>query len=289
MLDWSRRNPITAFLLIAFCVPMIGWTARGIVALDESRDGGAWDIVKVLLFYFGIGPLLAGFWMSYVEDGRAGITRLAKSMIEWRAPVSWWLLALLLPSLVAAVVVLTLANINRVDLGGFEPWRIWRFITPSILVIITIGPLAEEAGWRGYLLPRLMKTQSALTASLIIGLLWTFWHFPLSFSTSTYELFHSPTETLQYLIFVICLSVIMTTLFLHTRGSLLLVMMFHWAVNAKVPIVRGMFPDVSSDAWDQVSDLPLRFPAEVAVWVILSVFFAILLVRRQKPEPGKVS
>ena len=43
------------------------------------------------------------------------------------------------------------------------------------------GPVQEEYGWRGYALDRLQTKHSALTSSLIVGVLWGFWHLPLFF------------------------------------------------------------------------------------------------------------
>jgi uncharacterized protein len=34
------------------------------------------------------------------------------------------------------------------------------------------GPLAEEAGWRGFALPHLQEKYNALVSSLILGMIW---------------------------------------------------------------------------------------------------------------------
>ena len=48
---------------------------------------------------------------------------------------------------------------------------------PQIVVIILIA-LGEEYGWRGFLLPRLMNKFNLFYSSIILGLIWGFWHFP---------------------------------------------------------------------------------------------------------------
>lgn len=40
------------------------------------------------------------------------------------------------------------------------------------------GPLAEDIGWRGYILPKLHERTSAWNASLLIGGVWAIWHLP---------------------------------------------------------------------------------------------------------------
>jgi membrane protease YdiL (CAAX protease family) len=46
-----------------------------------------------------------------------------------------------------------------------------------ILWLATFG-FGEEIGWRGYALPRLQKGHSALSATLILGVMWVVWHVP---------------------------------------------------------------------------------------------------------------
>jgi len=48
-----------------------------------------------------------------------------------------------------------------------------------LLFAVFSGPLGEEPGWRGFALPRLLERYPALTASLILGVVWAAWHLPL--------------------------------------------------------------------------------------------------------------
>ena len=51
-------------------------------------------------------------------------------------------------------------------------------IIPVFLYVLSFGVLGEEIGWQGYALPRLQASHSALTASLIIGVIRGFWYVP---------------------------------------------------------------------------------------------------------------
>jgi membrane protease YdiL (CAAX protease family) len=52
------------------------------------------------------------------------------------------------------------------------------FLFPGLFA----GPLGEEIGWRGVALPRLQERMGLLVASLVLWLLWAFWHAPLWFA-----------------------------------------------------------------------------------------------------------
>ena len=41
------------------------------------------------------------------------------------------------------------------------------------------GPLGEELGWRGFLLPEFQKRFPNLKSAIIIGIVWFIWHIPL--------------------------------------------------------------------------------------------------------------
>lgn len=75
------------------------------------------------------------------------------------------------------------------SLGGFAGFEN-NFITsltvlPMILMILEgmyfagRSALGEEIGWRGFLVPRLLESNSPNKVSLLVGGIWALWHFPL--------------------------------------------------------------------------------------------------------------
>jgi membrane protease YdiL (CAAX protease family) len=104
-----------------------------------------------------------------------------------------------------------------------------------ILLTIAAG-IGEEFGWRGFLLPRLQTRYNALVSSLIVGVFWAIWHFPMFFieGTSQYDLRlvgGMLPAILGFSLLVIANSIQFTWVFNNTRGSVLLVAVLHGASN----------------------------------------------------------
>jgi hypothetical protein len=101
----------------------------------------------------------------------------------------------------------------------------WVFLPFVFLQQVTIGSaMGEELGWRGYALPQLQARYSALYASIILGLLWGIWHLPLYWTAGNAR----TTMSVGWLLAGLVLEAILYTwVFNHTKGSLLLALLFH--------------------------------------------------------------
>jgi membrane protease YdiL (CAAX protease family) len=146
---------------------------------------------------------------------------------------------------------------------------------PLFLVILTLTDgLGEELAWRGFALPRLLTRYNALVASLILGVIWALWHLPLVWTEGA-TLYQQPAWLL--LMDVTAKSILFTWVFLYTRGSVLIAMLFHGATNLFI-----VSPVVAS-----AGDLALPLLAAVAKWVLVVVVILVAgpgLVRGPRPE-----
>ena len=108
-----------------------------------------------------------------------------------------------------------------------------------IIAQLPSSPLLEEFGWRGFALPKLQEHFSALTSSLLLGLLWGLWHLPLTLAYGD--------PVFPFLLKITAISVLITWVFNNTRGSMLLAMLCHASLNASiVPLSTeaGRWPSV---------------------------------------------
>ena len=49
---------------------------------------------------------------------------------------------------------------------------------PFLFILFFIGAICEEVGCMGYAIEPMQKRFSALSASILIGVLWAVWHYP---------------------------------------------------------------------------------------------------------------
>lgn len=183
-----------------------------------------------LTFGWGIG--IAALLMTSLTLGKRGVLTLLKRFLIWHVGWKWCLTALFLFPVVFMIAVLLNAAWNQtsIDFSGvfahkvFGPYaNLPTLILPFFLFdLITNG---EEMGWRGYVLPRLQAKYSAVVSSLILGVIWAFWHLPKYLAPDNTGSF------MLMLIKVLADAVIYTWVYNNTKGSLLLTSILHAAGN----------------------------------------------------------
>jgi membrane protease YdiL (CAAX protease family) len=206
-----RRHPLIAFFVLAYA---ISWSA----SIVYFATGSGPTIVSC-------GPALAAILVLALTTGRSGVKALFRSMLQWRVGARWWAVALLTP-----VVLSAAATGLNVALGAPTPTAdelaTWTNVLPTALIILlvpAIGGAWEEPGWRGFALPRLLAERSALSASLVLGVLWAFWHLPVYFVDDQHW---------SDLVLVVLGTIVFTWLFQSAACSLLIAMVFHALNNA---------------------------------------------------------
>ena len=109
--------------------------------------------------------------------------------------------------------------------GGFA----WIMLVSFAHNFLLGGPLGEEIGWRGFLLPQLLKRHSPLAASLILGVVWALWHLPIDLYAG--YLLEGPAAVLVRIICVLPLTILFTWFYLQSKGNLLVAMLLHTSIN----------------------------------------------------------
>lgn len=231
--DFPRR-PV-AFVALTF---ILSWTIWLIGWLAAERPETLSKPAMLAAVYVGsFGPTVVA---AILAARAGGLKRWANQYLRWR--IGWRaVLAALLP-LPLTVLGLTLlfGYSPAVDsLKGAPSFALYATLFPVALLnglataFIGAGPLGEEGGWRGYLLPGLLGRYGEIPASLMLGLVWSLWHLPIMLLFPEWRggatvLFYLPVYTLG----VMGLAVFMTRIWLLSGQSLPLMIWIHGIVNA---------------------------------------------------------
>jgi membrane protease YdiL (CAAX protease family) len=93
--------------------------------------------------------------------------------------------------------------------------------------------VGEEIDWRGFALPRLLQRYSPVAASLLLGVLWAYWHA---------SMFWIPGTPLALVIAnTLALSFVHTWIFTHARQSIFVAILFHALNNTTSIFLTNTF------------------------------------------------
>ncbi|MCL4830261.1 MAG: CPBP family intramembrane metalloprotease [Caldilinea sp.] len=235
MKSFLTRHSLSVGLILMF---LVTWT------IELSNAGVLpFKVPFVVALTVGWAFIFISLLMTWLTLGKGEMARLFMRFFLWRVGWRWHLVALLLlPALQLASILLTswltgapadyshpmireVAPIDAPLLALLVPWMLFEILTNG-----------EEMGWRGYVLPRLQARHSALVASLVVGVIWGFWHLPKFLGSGM-----SNERSLAWFIVAhLALAILYTWLYNSTRGSLLLVTLFHASGNT-----AGIFLPVS--------------------------------------------
>ena len=189
-------------------------------------------------------PSLVGILLTHLTSDSAGRVDFWKRVISFKLiGLRWYAVILFLFPLLLALGLLT----NKLFGGSLPPLRGAErtLMQPAALVLfiganIIGGPLGEELGWRGFALDRLQGKWNALIASLVLGIIWTAWHFPLFYIKGT------PQQGMGFGTFlfwlwslqVVSLSVLTTWVYNNTHRSILSAVFMHFMFNSTYGIIQ---------------------------------------------------
>jgi len=115
------------------------------------------------------------------------------------------------------------------------------------------GPTGEQSGWRGFLQPHMEKRFSVIKASVIVGIIWGFWHTPLWF-TSGYLGLELVRFIVAYMIGITCVAVIIGICY-HRCKNLFVPIWIHFMFNFTLTMYTG--EPLAALTWLTVLYLPV--------------------------------
>jgi uncharacterized protein len=218
-----NRSPLKYFALVfALSIPI--W-------LIEPRD---WPVTASVS-----APLIAALTLVYREEKRGGIRRLLRRVFDhrkirkkiWYGPIIF---------LMPILYLLTYGVMRLMGLPLPAEPHIPFLVMPLLFVVFFILAIGEEAGWTGYVTDPMQERWSALTTSIILGLVTTIWHFvPLI------QMGRTPTWIARWSLGSISIRILTVWLYNNTGRSLFAAIVFHAMANVSFSV----FPNYGSH-WD---------------------------------------
>jgi membrane protease YdiL (CAAX protease family) len=280
-----RQHPLFSFFFMAYA---FSWIMVIPCVLAE------WGFLPAPFFnlFFIIkafaGPFLAAAIMVNITEGKEGVARFRRRFVQVRAGWQWYLFILLaIPALFLLGIIIqpgAAASFQGLPRNSLTYYLVYYLINFGIIFFFG-GPLAEEPGWRGFALPRMQPRFGPLWGTLLLGIVWAFWHLP-DFLTRAqgggpgtgWTAFF--TNLPIFILILLAISVILTWVYNNTRGSLFIAILLHASINA-----TGILPELFPVA--NISLMTLGNLALLIALIVPATLIVILTRGRLGYKPGQ--
>ena len=229
-----KEHEIIVYLIMTFLFTWIFWS----IAFTSTNLNGPFRIAGSFM------PSIMSMIFTGYYDGFNGIKKLLKKLVIWKVNPLFYAfifvytaMSIYIPSFICSIIGVNYKIIINNHISSFQLNSPLTILNCFFAVMIFGGPVGEELGWRGFVLPKLLKRINPLISSIILGIIWTSWHIPMFY-------FHVPgydISFISYLLETIYLTILFTWLYNNTKGSLLIIILFHSIDNFVMSICFNDF------------------------------------------------
>ena len=228
MKAWLERHPVSSYFLVAYA---ISWSIAVPLAL-QAQGIVPTRLPWALHYLTAFGPAAAALLIARLLREPTETDRSAPRNAMNR-PAVWWavgcgspLLLFVIARLAAGIAGQTgptwtaLGHVNFLPDLGLSAWVLW---------LLTSG-FGEELGWRGFALPGLQRTHSALTSSVLLAIGWAGWHLPAFFYVPSYTAMGLRVLP-GFFLGVLAGAIVLTWLYNSSEGSVFAAVLWHASFN----------------------------------------------------------
>jgi uncharacterized protein len=245
---WIIQRPALSFYLLTLTLSWGYWFT--LLAQGQHVQPGS----AVTHFPGLLGPMLAAMVVTTVVGGRKALRELLGRMFRLGPHGAAKLMLALSPLALGAVawVVILLLGKTPPSAAAFahfpglpDHWP----LAGVFAALILVNGYGEEAGWRGFLTERLLPKNGRVRATLIVALLWAFWHLPLFWLNAGMAALVGPV-LIGWLFALICGAFVLAQVYFAAGRSILCAALWHAAFNMVVASEgdTGMFAAIVSTA-----------------------------------------
>jgi len=226
----AERHPLATFFALAYGISWLIWSPLWLPALGFT----GFPVLPLHHALGALGPITAALIVTGRTNGASGVRDLLRRMIAWRDRVGWLVVALGAPVALLGMALVVASSMGETVPPLSDAMRSREHPTWSVLLVVGYHLFSfgygEEVGWRGFALPRLQARHGALSATGLLTLAWSAWHIPLFLYRPGYVEM-GLAGVLGWMVSLFTGAVLLTWLYNESRGSLLVVALFHASID----------------------------------------------------------
>lgn len=220
------KKTIIKYLSITFLSTYLLWFFLAFI-VSKGLTHAMQPAFMVFFVLGGLAPTISAI-ITKIND-KDGFRSFKNEIFKFKLYPLWYIAVLCVPLIISRVS--WLLNLLFADNPGhFFTQPVYLLI--GYIPVMIIGGGLEEVGWRGVLLPELLKKVSPLKATLIISFIWALWHVPLWFFKGTSQ------YGSNYIVFtlnVMSLAFLLSLLYIKTK-SIFICILLHAVDNSYLAI-----------------------------------------------------
>jgi membrane protease YdiL (CAAX protease family) len=217
------------------------------------------ELLKVIACF---GPAVGAIVSIYTLNGKDVLKRYISSFLSIKFGTKIWILIFSIVGISGMIswIIPELFGFPRLEssLSGVNNIPVIFVFIVFWIICVLFGGGQEEIGWRGYVMPFLENKYGYITGSLILGIIWTFWHLPLFFIPGTIQ---SQINFFCYMLLLIGYSYFFSWIINLSKNKLLSGLIAHGTVNA----FFELFPPVVNE---------INNP-QIRLWILSTLTFVI--------------
>jgi membrane protease YdiL (CAAX protease family) len=250
--------------IIVFLVLMVIFSTLAYIPIIHAGaiNGGQSNLAALLMLAPGLAAVI-----TYLVFERS------LSPIGWRpGKLQYLILGLVIPVVYCSFEYGLVWLTGRGKYNGQFPPNFLVFLV-TMLFNGTLSALLEEIAWRGFLVPKMIKLTSFTNTSLITGLIWAVWHYPLIIFTNV-RLGNTPLPSSLVFFTIFAVGVSFAAAWLRLRsGSVWTAALLHGSHNAFMLHVFNTLTTDSGGTWLLLGEYGA---VSAAMGILLVILFWIL-------------
>lgn len=225
---------------------LIMWPVWLVAAyLSYAPGGGPAKLISLLEIIGLFSPLVTALWMIFSSGSHELKANFREKLFNLRSIRLLTIPAIFLiwPAVMALSVwlshILYGEPLSQLLLVKGTPFAAG--IVPAQMLLV-LAPVVEEVGWKGYGMESLRGNRTFLTATIIFGALWLFWHGALFLVNNYYQNMLLRTNPLFALNFAVSMfpgAVIINWLWYKNKGNILTAILFHGVMDFQGMLQMG--------------------------------------------------